>query len=611
MEYEFKDKTFFAKPKDDPKDRIEVEIGDSKDSSTFQPQVKIMRWDNEVNASFRLLDNDLKDKTPVLENKKIKIKGNDKEAHLYSIKPCEKHPEGAYEFEVILKKKPKTNIIEFSIVDKDVEYFYQPPLTQEQINKGAERPENIVGSYAVYTKSQKINSVGGKEYKAGKVGHIYRPKIIDSVGTEVWGELHIENGLMSVTIPQDFLDSVVYPVRHAAGDTFGFGSVGGSTDTDVRSMGGDSNKEAVGSLFSGALGTATSLSFYCKDANDSGGAPMGGAIYLHSDSTKLVSYHSSTTPASFTWLSIDIADTVIAAVDYVLMGGLSQQNLHAKYDTGATDQGHGDDSSGGTWLATASFVHNTNKYSIYCTYSEVVDVYTSDDTWVCPATVTSVKVESWAGGGGGAGEDGTDSGGGGAGGGFSVTDAIVVIPTTGYTVTVGQGGAGGGEDTTGTNGGDSGFDDNSENLAKGGQGGQINQATSTGGAAASGVGDTKYSGGDGGAGGDDSGSGGGGGAGSTGDGGNGSAGNGTGGAGGAGGTGEGGAGGKGADDGSANAAAGSTFGGGAGGDNDGGDMGTAPSGARGEVRISYFGGAAPPATVLQDLIGIGIIAFER
>ena len=41
-------------PKDDPKDKIEVELGDSKDSTKFHPQVKLMRWDNEVNASFRL-----------------------------------------------------------------------------------------------------------------------------------------------------------------------------------------------------------------------------------------------------------------------------------------------------------------------------------------------------------------------------------------------------------------------------------------------------------------------------------------------------------------------------------------------------------------------------
>jgi hypothetical protein len=54
----------------------------------------------------------------------------------------------------------------------------------------------------------------------------YAPEIIDAVGNKVKGELHIENGILSVTIPQDFLDTAVYPVRHAAGLTFGFTTCG-------------------------------------------------------------------------------------------------------------------------------------------------------------------------------------------------------------------------------------------------------------------------------------------------------------------------------------------------------------------------------------------------
>jgi len=48
------------------------------------------------------------------------------------------------------------------------------------------------------------NWVGGKEYKAGKFGHIYRPHLYDSNGLEAWGDLHIENGIYSVEIPQEF-----------------------------------------------------------------------------------------------------------------------------------------------------------------------------------------------------------------------------------------------------------------------------------------------------------------------------------------------------------------------------------------------------------------------
>ena len=79
-----------------------------------------------------------------------------------------------------------------NIKSKGLDFFYQPPLTQKEIDEGAFRPENVVGSYAVYASEQKTNYVGGKLYRTGKVGHIFRPKIIDSAGTEVWGKLNID-----------------------------------------------------------------------------------------------------------------------------------------------------------------------------------------------------------------------------------------------------------------------------------------------------------------------------------------------------------------------------------------------------------------------------------
>jgi len=231
MKYTKLNNTYFATPKDNLRDLIEVEIGDSKQPDKFYPQVKICRWGNkdgtnECNVSIRLVSDDLKDKKPKLEDGKIKVKGYKTEAHFYEIT----EGEGATEFEIVLKEKPDTNILTFTLEDKDVSYLYQPALTQEEIDEGAERPENVEGSYAVYAKTPKINWTGGKEYKVGKVGHIYRPKIIDAEGKEVWGELHIENKVLTVTIPQDFLDSAVYPIRHAAGLTFGYTGAGGSSN---------------------------------------------------------------------------------------------------------------------------------------------------------------------------------------------------------------------------------------------------------------------------------------------------------------------------------------------------------------------------------------------
>jgi len=50
--------SFACVSKDDPKDKIQVEIGDTKQVD-FHPQVKLMRWDNEVNFSARLIPDSL------------------------------------------------------------------------------------------------------------------------------------------------------------------------------------------------------------------------------------------------------------------------------------------------------------------------------------------------------------------------------------------------------------------------------------------------------------------------------------------------------------------------------------------------------------------------
>lgn len=269
--YSFDENTlcFSAVSKDNPKDKIEIEIGDSKEPAILLPQFKLMRWDNETNVSIRLKDFD--NYSVMTDKNKIILGQEDKEAHFYNIEPCEEHPEGGYEFEVVLKKKPKTNKIEFTLVDKDVEYFYQPELTPEEIEQGASRPDEVVGSYAIYAKTPKTNWVGGKEYKCGKVGHIYRPKIIDAKGTEVWGDLHIENGILSVTIPQQFIDEAAYPIRHAAGLTFGYTT--GQTSSQYSGR----NSLALSKFTLSENGVVSKLTIYTQNYTDP--TLMKGLIY--------------------------------------------------------------------------------------------------------------------------------------------------------------------------------------------------------------------------------------------------------------------------------------------------------------------------------------------
>lgn len=216
-------------PYTDQIDRVEiVTVADVSDAGEQKvelkkdkPEVRFKKWNGEVDLGLTYDTVKANGNRPLLSNK-MEYKDSKQEVHAYPL------TEG-FEIEVILNEKPDTNVVTFTLDNwEDLDFFYQPELTQEEIDGGSVRPENVVGSYAVYHKEKKNHIEGNTNYATGKIGHIYRPKIIDSAGTEVWGDLHIENGILSVTIPQEFLDKAVYPVRHAAGLTFGYTGTGGT-----------------------------------------------------------------------------------------------------------------------------------------------------------------------------------------------------------------------------------------------------------------------------------------------------------------------------------------------------------------------------------------------
>ncbi len=195
------------------------------------PEVKIKKWGDEAYIKIKFNDFDKKVK-PRQEGEKLKWKGKDMEVHVYPLEPTEQMTQGGFEFEIIFKKKPSTNEIVFDIETQGLSFYYQPELTQQEIDDGFFRPDNVIRSYAVYheAKSGNYEALNGKNYKAGKAYHIYRPKIIDSNNWGVWGELNIDKqtNKLTVTIPQNFIDNAIYPIEHVAGLLFGNDSLGGS-----------------------------------------------------------------------------------------------------------------------------------------------------------------------------------------------------------------------------------------------------------------------------------------------------------------------------------------------------------------------------------------------
>lgn len=139
--------------------------------------------------------------------------------------------DGGFEIDIKLAAKPAKNVWNFTIEGaENMNFFLQRPLWQEvglaaptaectdtdcisaTAHLNAHRPENVVGSYAVYHKTRKDHIIGQTNYATGKLFHIYRPFVTDALGNDVWATMLYSNGVLSVTVPQAFLDTAAYPV---------------------------------------------------------------------------------------------------------------------------------------------------------------------------------------------------------------------------------------------------------------------------------------------------------------------------------------------------------------------------------------------------------------
>jgi len=212
----------------DSKRRVSVEIGDAKDATNFQPQVKTLHWDNESNFSLRLLD-DPSTAAIVRTEKAILYTKRDKIIRFYE--QSDAAEDGGFEFEIELLEKPASAEFNFSLQHKGLNFLYQAPLTAAEIVEGVVRPEHVVGSYAVYHSSKAHNSNRGKHYRSGKAFHIYRPWAEDADKKRVWCELTIdaERNQALLKVPQDFLESARYPI--IIDPTLGYTTWGGSNVT--------------------------------------------------------------------------------------------------------------------------------------------------------------------------------------------------------------------------------------------------------------------------------------------------------------------------------------------------------------------------------------------
>jgi hypothetical protein len=420
--------------------------------------------------------------------------------------------DGGFKVDILLNEKPDTNVFCYQIEGAEhYDFFYQPPLTQEEIAAGAERPPEIEGSYALYHKSLANHQLGRENYATGKVMHIPRPQVWElnnPTSTTEWADLsYTEEEGLCVEVSPKFLDSANYPVR--VDPTFGYTNQGGTFAADA------SDSSFSVKATAPVDGIITKYTIYGKDRF------WSAALYQRTNATSgvLISDANVYTSVSATagWFDLLFNTTigrpaVTSSTVYWLTAGIDTGagSPGIYYDAGSTGDGLlNSDCGAGVSFCEDPIIGTSEArlYSIYATYCDpslevCVETFSVAGSyeWTPFIGVDEAIVACWGGGGGGG--DGSNTGGGGGGGGAFASSTITVVPGDSYTVTVGGGGskpavaaAGGGA------GGDSSFWTNKV-IADGGNGGAGGTGAPTGGSGgstANSSGTVEYAGGSGGA----------------------------------------------------------------------------------------------------------------
>lgn len=262
-------KSYKRLPYDDNRIIIHEVVGDDKQSSTIFPQVKFMGWNNESNFSMRILT---KGQLDVREEGDKILFAEDKCTHrIYAEDTDDEY--GGLEFDTIISNNHDGNILTYTLQTKEVDLYKQGELTKEEIQLGAERPENVIGSYAVYARKKGNDIRSSNNYKTGKIAHIYRPFAEDANGNKVWCNLEYDSKkqVMYLIVPYEFIDSATYPIR--IDPTIGYTSIGASTS---------GNGQPWASTYTmPANSNAISISVYGRQ---NGGSAVLGGLYNNSGS---------------------------------------------------------------------------------------------------------------------------------------------------------------------------------------------------------------------------------------------------------------------------------------------------------------------------------------
>src|SRR3990167_7273075 len=224
----------------------------------FVPNINFNKWSDEcwLNINYPV---SITTEKEIYSTDAVKITDKNGEIHKFYMTP-----EGALEYEIILPAIPASNKFTFNLTFPDgLKFYYQPELIESE-KVDCYRPDNVVGSYAVYWNKK------NNQYQTGKFCHIYRPHVIDAIGNSIWGELFIDTTtkVMTITVDSVWLSKSVYPVT--IDPTIGY-NVAGASELNF-------SDRAVATRFNcSASGDANPGTFYVYGRSLASQSWLGGA----------------------------------------------------------------------------------------------------------------------------------------------------------------------------------------------------------------------------------------------------------------------------------------------------------------------------------------------
>lgn len=523
LTFDSKSTAFTTIPKDNPKDKIEVVVGDDK-QEIFYPQVKIQRWDNEANASIRLqVEEDAKQAETVYEDEKGVVweKGNF-EAHMYERDDLD---EGGFEFEIHLKEKPKSNVFEFTVNTKELDWFYQDDLHVLYPNSvHLNEVENTVAN----VKFASIVDLGGGtgEFVAKFGGtcidnsdDAYAKRVTDNyIKTDITKglpmvvdkqfDLAIGIGFLKY-IPEKQVETTIKEIARISNRGQFFLGFGFRSYADGLPIINTNDREWWLAQFD-LYAPGYSVEIFGKIETDQPENVRGSYAVYHKSKGGLnnsagMDYKTGKAFHVYRPHAVDaVGGQTWGTLNYNKNSGLLEISIDQKWIDNAIYPIIIDPTFGYTSAGALSNNIGANYYGIITRrVGNIVSadlIVTGSGNWTIPAGVTTVIAECWGAGGAGGGRTGSaGSGGGGGGGAYAKKTFTGLTPgnTIAYSVAaLVTGGSGNGGDGAATW-----FSSNDASgcVAAGGKGGTTGNGGTggAGGATADSYGDTKYKGGDG------------------------------------------------------------------------------------------------------------------